>query len=184
MEFAKDKIQNAFLELLMNEPLHSLTIKRITEKAQIHRSTFYVYYINKEMLYEEMMDDLLFELSLLIQPLGEQTLEDIKRDYFEEHQPLGAAVRFLEHIQEKQSFYRVFIHDIRFQQNFAQIVSDGVYESNILPRIYTQHLGYGAIGLVIEWLRDMSVYTIEEVALYLTRIVIQAMLDFQQLKSR
>jgi AcrR family transcriptional regulator len=182
MESVKERIQKAFLKLLMDEPLQALTIKRLTQEAQIHRSTFYVYYINKEMLYEEMMDDLLFELNLLIQPIAGQTLEETKRDYFEKNQPLGTAIQFLQHIEEKQSLYRVFIHDTKFQQNFAQIVSDAIYQSDFLPRIFTQHIGYGAIGLVIEWLKHKSSYTIDEVALYLSRIVIQSMLYNQQSK--
>ncbi len=43
-EKTKRSIYNAFIELRAKKPLEKLTVKELCEKAQINKSTFYVYY--------------------------------------------------------------------------------------------------------------------------------------------
>lgn len=44
IEKTKRSIYNAFIELRAKKPLEKLTVKELCEKAQINKSTFYVYY--------------------------------------------------------------------------------------------------------------------------------------------
>ena len=40
-------IQNAFLEMLLKDGFDMITIKELTEKADISRKTFYLHYVDK-----------------------------------------------------------------------------------------------------------------------------------------
>lgn len=44
IEKTKRSIYNAFIELRAKKPLEKVTVKELCEKAQINKSTFYVYY--------------------------------------------------------------------------------------------------------------------------------------------
>ena len=51
---SKERMQTAFLELYAKKPLGSITVKEITAKAGINRSTFYLYYNDIYSLYEDV----------------------------------------------------------------------------------------------------------------------------------
>lgn len=63
----KTALQESLAELCEVKELHKITIKELTETADIHRSTFYVHYQDIFMLYEEIEDKVIFELKELIQ---------------------------------------------------------------------------------------------------------------------
>lgn len=49
-------IQSAFLEMLINEGFDDITVKNITEKANIGRKTFYLHYMDKFDLLNKIVD--------------------------------------------------------------------------------------------------------------------------------
>lgn len=62
----KNNILQAFLELRARKPLEKITIKELTEKAQISKQTFYLHYKNifdlSEQLEKELIDNLMKNL--------------------------------------------------------------------------------------------------------------------------
>lgn len=176
----KRKIQHALLALLKEHPLHEISIKQIAAQANIHRATFYVFYGSKEILYKLMVEEILFALEHAIQPAPHLTIEEIEQLYFMKQRPLQEAVLFLQHIETHRVYYEVLMKDMAFQQCFAEIISDSIFKGDILPRIYTQHMAYGAIGLVLEWLQHPEQLNLQEIASYLTRNIIHSLLDYQQ----
>ena len=53
----KNKIKTAFLSLLRENSYNGITISSICSRAQIHRSTFYSHYENKEMIIDDLLND-------------------------------------------------------------------------------------------------------------------------------
>lgn len=51
------KIKNSFIELLNKRKYSQISIKDITDNAEVSRRTFYQYYENKQQLYEEVLGD-------------------------------------------------------------------------------------------------------------------------------
>lgn len=174
----KQMIQQAFLQLLSSAPMHEIAVKNITDQANIHRSTFYVYYSNKEALYQAIIEDTLFDLEKAIQPASNLTFEAIQKLYEESTCILNEALFFLQHIESNELAYRVLLSDIQFQKQFADVIQQSIMLGNILPTIQAKHLSYGAIGLIQEWLQNKAHYTIQELALYLTRSNIHALIDY------
>lgn len=179
----KQTIQQALLQLLLTKPLRHISVKEITIEANIHRSTFYAYYSSKEMLYDSLIEDTLFELENAIQPTASITFAEIQKLYKERNRSLNEALSFLQHIEANELTYRVLLHDIQFQRQFAMVIHESMMLGDILPLIQAKHLAYGAIGLIEEWLQNKDKYTVEEIAYYLTRINIHALIDYENQKS-
>lgn len=58
----KETITDAFIELYQRNEYEKITVTEICRKAGVHRSTFYLYYGNTDLLLREMEDRLLEEL--------------------------------------------------------------------------------------------------------------------------
>ena len=54
-----DNIKNSFLQLVKEKSFTKITVKDITEKARINRSTFYKYYLDKYDLKEKTINNFL-----------------------------------------------------------------------------------------------------------------------------
>ncbi|MBF7025333.1 TetR/AcrR family transcriptional regulator [Staphylococcus kloosii] len=58
----KEKIINAFIALLKKKSIEDITIKTITEKAQINRATFYAHFEDKFYLFNYMTNSSIFNV--------------------------------------------------------------------------------------------------------------------------
>lgn len=62
IEKTKRSIYNAFIELRAGKPLEKLTVKELCEKAQINKSTFYVYYHDVYDLSDKIKNEVISEV--------------------------------------------------------------------------------------------------------------------------
>lgn len=62
IEKTKRSIYNAFIELRARKPLEKLTVKELCEKAQINKSTFYVYYHDVYDLSDKIENEVISEV--------------------------------------------------------------------------------------------------------------------------
>ncbi len=72
-------IRRAFMELLKQKPLQSISVKELCEKAEINRGTFYAHYTDVYDLLKKVEDDMLADFVAALEPLlseddGEVTL--------------------------------------------------------------------------------------------------------------
>ena len=58
----RDAIQSAFIEMLIEDGFDEITVKNITEKANLGRKTFYLHYLDKYNLLDKIVDDHLEQL--------------------------------------------------------------------------------------------------------------------------
>ena len=72
----KRALCDGLAELLMDKPLHKVTVQEIADKAEVNRVTFYKHYLDVYDLYEKMEKDVLVELGLLILQLEELPQEE------------------------------------------------------------------------------------------------------------
>ncbi|MBQ9209500.1 MAG: TetR/AcrR family transcriptional regulator [Oscillospiraceae bacterium] len=181
-ERTKTKIEDAYWDLMMNN--ERITVKKIIEKAGIHKSTFYFYY--------EWVDDVLAEIKTRMMNLLVSTIESKNRDQgnfqqvmiemrkmFQENRkyliPLvleqrgGAfAVNYREFIKER------FAEDIGLdyktgndvKNDVANCVLTGLVEimlyelsSEIIPDEFTYKIGDGIIkkGIALTLNEDLNI---------------------------
>lgn len=88
-------IRGAFLEMLLEEEFDSITIKDITERADLSRKTFYLHYIDKYDLLDVIVDEHLEKLREICDQKKEKGLIEgtiIWFDYFEQYKVFFASL--------------------------------------------------------------------------------------------
>lgn len=83
----KQNIYNALLECMNKYPIKKITVNKITEHAQINRSTFYKYYVDKfdliDCYIKEVLDDFIENVnSTFIKASYNDIYDSIYNDYF------------------------------------------------------------------------------------------------------
>ncbi|GHO57236.1 TetR/AcrR family transcriptional regulator [Ktedonobacter robiniae] len=104
-------LQQAFIDLTVEKGFATLTVRDITERAMVNRSTFYRHYLDKYDLLEQYMNEI-YELT------EDQSLLAEKQE-----QTSPGPLNLLKHIQQYADFYRVMLSakgDPHFTQRFRQ----------------------------------------------------------------
>lgn len=80
----KKAIRSAFLELIREEGFANVNVKKIVERAEINRGTFYLHYSDKYDLKDKIEDELLESLLVITNasPYNEFKSKDIKWEEF------------------------------------------------------------------------------------------------------
>ena len=72
-------IQTAFLEMLLDVGFDAITVKEMTEKADISRKTFYLHYLDKYDLLNGIVDEMIRELTDLCEKKKEMGFVEVFR---------------------------------------------------------------------------------------------------------
>ena len=178
----KSLIRSAFTTLLVEKDIEDITVQEIVEEAMISRSAFYLHYKDKYDLYETIATNLLEELLTIMEQAELYPLDAMTDAHYDLNRPLDLTMLFLEHIQANADLYAVFIHQKDFQVKFANALSNILYTGNALPRIITNHIAYGSIGTIMEWLAKETPYSIHYVARLLSRLAVSEILEYKNLR--
>lgn len=169
------KMDTAFLQLLEKKDFSYITVKEICEKAEVHRSTFYLHYETLEDLLSESMEYMneqflaymkqdtdIFMTSILECPLSELYLITSKYltpylCYIREHKRL-----FLTAIKNAKVLRLDESYDKMFQFVFTPILER--YQVSPENRKYIM-LFYvqGVMAIITQWLQDDCKDTIEHI---------------------
>ena len=178
----KSLIRSAFTTLLVEKDIEDITVQEIVEEAMISRSAFYLHYKDKYDLYETIATNLLEELLTIMKQAELYPLDAMTDAHYDQNRPLDLTMLFLEHIQANADLYAIFIHQKEFQVKFANALSNILYTGNALPRIITNHIAYGSIGTIMEWLAKETPYSIHYVARLLSRLTVSEILEYKNLR--
>ena len=93
-----------------NNDLSKVTVQKLAERAELNRATFYLHYQDIEDLMEQMVNEVLGELSQKISLVSE------------ENQP--PIVPFLEHLYEHAALFKVMLENKDFRFRLFDIIKD------------------------------------------------------------
>ncbi|MGM0215247.1 TetR/AcrR family transcriptional regulator [Enterococcus sp. AZ109] len=165
--YTKKMIRQAFLALLSQKELEKITVKEITEAADINRGTFYKYYKDTfdllQKIEEEVMNDLLADIQLNSQPMDTwltTLLEKIKN---------RPEIRILVLGNTKSNFLSPLLEQIKpeaFQQ-FSQYFPTATQTE---MELYLSYFVEGSVGLIIRWLKDFEELNAHEVSKLLLNV--------------
>ena len=178
----KSLIRSAFITLLREKDMEDIAVQEIVEEAMISRSAFYLHYKDKYDLYETITVNLLDELLTIMEQADLYPFDTMLEAHYDQTRPLNLTMLFLEHIHANADIYAVFIHQKNFQAKFANALSNILYTGNALPRIITNHIAYGSIGTIMEWLTKETPYSIHYVAKLLSRLAVSEILEYKNLR--
>src|SRR5690625_3456038 len=114
----KQLLRDALLMLIREVGFENITIKKLTESAQVNRSTFYAHFYDKYDLLEKTINEELTSFAEFVAPKSEEELleTDIPKTLFS---------RATQYIYEHSDFFKVMmgVNGIpAFQQQFIQIM--------------------------------------------------------------
>lgn len=146
-------IIDALADLLYEKELHKVTVKEITEKADINRGTFYKHYLDVYDLYDKAEQDILVDLGMLV-----LQLESLPSDQFFTH--------LVDYIDDNRAIFRMMfspnstskLRD-RFNRclegSFRQVEAEKKDKSasDITLRYQTNYRTRGCVAIIALWVR-------------------------------
>lgn len=150
----KERIRDAFFELYATKKIERISIKEITEKAQLNRGTFYVYYKDIYDLLEKTEDELIDELMEKIKHIVTLILRDEDIDPF---------LPPLDFYQRYSKFLRVLFGvngDPKFVHKIKKIIKKTlreIFRKEQIPQVENleyvmEYISSAQIGIISYWL--------------------------------
>ena len=160
----KKNIHQAFLQLLSEKSLSQITVKELSDLADINRKTFYMYYSNIEDIFAELEDELVLKL---VHVFEKELFENETFDSYSFFESLNLA------IQEDIELYRTLNHSdllphlIQRAKNALievffrkyNIPADSDNERYIL---YAEYAASGILSMYTKWFSSDSHMSLEE----------------------
>lgn len=146
-------IQNAFLNLLQQEPFYKITIAEICDKSMTGRSTFYNHYVDKYDLLEKMVNSYTQLFKALVHERISQLMSDqggkILLDVYQQLETHKHAILILFNVHEKEG---------DLQSNFEKVLRNEwthylatVDQQFSVPRDFMIFLGTDIVMSFIRW---------------------------------
>ena len=174
-------LRQALMELIAERGVTSLTIQDVTDRAGLHRTTFYLHYTGLH----ELLDDCALTLFSEIR-------EEIYKGRGLERNPTAleqVVENVFRHIQTHATLYRAILGkqgDPYFRELFQEFLSELIFEP-IAPNTSRSEIGYpvemslqffstGFIGIAAWWLEKGTSISAEQAAQQLIKDILPAYL--------
>lgn len=172
----KKSIKRAFLDLLKEKNYNKITIQDIAQEAMINRNTFYLHYLDKDDLLDQLTSECLIKLKESMNANSNiDTIDTLGYDDFYE-----LIKKVFETIEKDIDFYKIILGDesipylsIKFTNVIKNHMSEGLDKSKQLKtgvknvdnrKIYVEYMATGLIGVIRFWINNMHKYSIGEVS--------------------
>lgn len=143
-------LTQALIELTAELPFESITVRTLTERAEVGYTTFFRHYASIEDLLRAAVNDLLAELIALLPPLTGNA-------------PQQAAALIFQHVRDHPGLYRLLLSTTHSLDVREQIVEIGAREllqtyearqdARVPVEIAANHLIQSFLNLIDWWLR-------------------------------
>lgn len=165
-------LQVALIELTVEQGFSAITVRDLTERAMVNRSTFYRHYLDKYDLLEKYLDE-----------VAEFTAQDIELGHGS-GQAAPGLIQMLKHLQSYADFYRVMFGpkgdpmvaqrfrrntESRFRDLFATFPSQPD-PGGPPPELRIQYAAYAGSGAIVWWLENGLPCSAEQLAQWLNRL--------------
>ena len=174
-------IKDSFVELVNEIGFEKVTVKNITEKANINRGTFYLHYKDKYDLLEQSQNEILNEIKEIVILASQEVKSSLSLNSIGNIEPF--LVRLYTYIGENADLMPIilnsnehssFINDFKslIQYYIVNFISSndrinkeisGKYMLEILSSIH--------IGVIQKWISDGMIESPEEISSMLSNII-------------
>ncbi|MGG0656910.1 TetR/AcrR family transcriptional regulator [Rummeliibacillus pycnus] len=173
----KSEIKQALTELMEEKRFEAITVRDLTERANINRGTFYLHYQDKYDLLEQCEDEVIKNILETVRDVQVYDLEILIAN----EKPFPFIVKILEYIQENAGFIRAILGpngDPSFQEKLKEVMIQNFFfkklnnPSTTVPiEILTTYISSAHIGVIQQWLNTGMKQSPEEMATILFRII-------------
>jgi AcrR family transcriptional regulator len=177
----KKLLENALIKLMIEKGFDKITIKDITEEADINRGTFYLHYKDKYDFLEQKEDNILKEFIEIVDNIakkyhGSLILPSNKDDLL----PIFTQVYI--YIKDNADFMKVVLGpngDLNFQMRLRNFIEASLVqnisiknESGKMPVKYIATIASSAqLGIIQKWLKNGMEETPQELATFMSEVV-------------
>ena len=155
-------LAEALSTLLVNKKIQAITIRELTETADVHRSTFYTHYKDIYDLYDQLESNFFRDLNEIL-------------SYDPAHSYEELYTRLIDYVYANTFLYRLFIlnhGDILFQKKVKQVIEENylniwLYEDKktIITeemRFFTKSHVQGCLSVLNRWVESSYKYSKKE----------------------
>lgn len=159
-------LKEALTELMKEQPLHEISIKKICETADINRSTFYHHYASQYELYDSIVSDVAVKLGNIIK-------EGMEKD----EKTTKVLTDILSVIEKNRELALILLtnnSNFSLGDDFTQIVTGfitGGRAKTELSVYCTQFILAGFTSIIILWLNNEQRKSAREVAMLLNALI-------------
>ncbi|WP_234122586.1 TetR/AcrR family transcriptional regulator [Clostridium hydrogenum] len=170
-------IRKAFINILEQKPIQSISIKELCCEAQINRGTFYNHYTDIYDLLKQIEDELQLDFEKALEPLNH--IED-------ELTSTVVIAKIFKYIKENIDLYVLTLGEHGDKLFTLKLMNMGKERfidrySNNFKSVSKERMEYfcvfissGCLGILQKWVKDGMVTSVEEVAKTAEDIVIMA----------
>lgn len=144
----KERLYKVFIELLSTKPIKDITVKELSEKADINRATFYLHYRDVFDLMEQIQHEIADEFALVC--------DNLKQDFTDEGFK-KAFKSLLDFINENKDLcIGLFLNssDKKFFEKLVTILIDKCFNESLYTRYGFAFATAGCVGIIIEWIKN------------------------------
>ena len=159
----KKAIRNAFTQLLVNKDINDITVKEISDLADINRKTFYNYYTGVYQLVDEIEDNIVKDFTERIKQLDVLScIEDPMIVYHVLHEFIHSDIDFYRSVfaMNQNSFLVKKICESLISAVKDSFRGGVAVDENILD-ITIRFIFYGEVATYRQWLIDDGPYPID-----------------------
>jgi len=158
-----------FVQLVKEKGYKNVTVTDIVEKADYNRSTFYLYFKDKEDIAEELVDETLEDLEAAFhRPFLDTAL--VKYDRI-----LPTSNAFFHHFNDNKDVYSLLnvkdtipVFNEKLFVKFKEVFESITYLDESSKEIELDHFNtykmYGSYGVILEWIKAGCIQTPDEIA--------------------
>ena len=176
----KKFLEDALIKLMIEKGFEKISIKDLTEEADINRGTFYLHYKDKYDLLEQKEDEFLKEFANLAESTSKKYPKDFK--LLSNKENLLQILKFVyTYIKRNSDFMKVLLGangDLNFQmklKNFIEGMLIKNVEAEFVGEIKLKYMGTVAasaqLGIIQKWLRTGMEESPEELAIFVSDVV-------------
>lgn len=161
-------LRRAFMELLKQKPMQSISVKELCETAGINRGTFYAHYTDVYDLLRKIEDEMMAEFEKALTPL----LNDGDRPF----NPVEISTEIFQCLRDNSDLCTVTLSDHGDKGFLLRLINTGrercmetylKHYPGVTPRqvdYYYAFASAGCIGLLRKWLDDGMTASAQEIA--------------------
>src|SRR5690625_4173704 len=161
---------NSLMSLIIETGYDQLTVRKIVERAQVNRSTFYLHFQDK-------YDILIYLENKILQQLNEAldypsyTYKEALQQFTSHKQPIQSHIKLFTHIKQYEPLYKQLLKQHSFHNKFITAIKQKVmaYNNHTQNAIFMAH---GATGIIQYWVERQCEESIEEMSLWLTKVML------------
>jgi AcrR family transcriptional regulator len=170
-------IKEAFLELMEIQGFDKITVKDLTNKAMISRTTFYLHYKDKFDLLEQIENEILDGFKSI---LDEVCIDEIITKDFSIEKYSTLLIRIYEYIKENQQFFKLIMGkngDPSFYYKLNETMKLTVDKNILIDRLkIPEHYAIAFIigfqtSIINEWINTGMKETPYEIASIVTQVM-------------